>query len=410
MSDAASKPRDPPAPRLTLSERLAALEAERVGICSAFEWPAGDLKPGELSERGRFLMRTIHRTADEQLKIRKALERAGYKCDGSWPDGVEIATKKPGADFAPWQESEGVEKLVYRIALLEGAAAASEQRATEQQERAAAACERANAAEARATEATERATEREKQIIECEDLAKRCVAAAQIDDERARAMAGERDAMRDQLRAVQTAQGIAEQAYDALGRACVNLGAPDGSTPVQGIAWLQRERMASQAEATTATEMLDEIAKALDAADVVAMGGTVQRVAAVLGAAGLLEKAHQKLRIEADRRTDVANKEIERANRVAERCQAAEQALEQARSAAEQARSAPSAADREQRRQIAELEQALQSSVDRAKEAEAGCEQLSATIDALQNEDTGALATRVAALEQAIVRLVGRVG
>ena len=261
MSDAASEPRDPPAPSPTTSERLAALEAERRAVAQAFEWP---VSAADLPERARSLMRLIHRTADQQLQIRKALERAGYRCEGSWPDGAEVAQTKPGADFAPWQEAAGVDKLVDKITLLEGAAATSDQRATEQQERAAAACERANAAEARATEAAA--------------SGQAASMAAAASEQRARALA-------DQLQAAQVAQGIAERSYDALGGACVNLGAPDGSTPVTGLAWLQRSREASRVAAAEALEHLQAVRQELDDAGVLPQeDDQSMRVAALLEA------------------------------------------------------------------------------------------------------------------------------
>ena len=349
MSDAASEPRDPPAPSPTTSERLAALEAERRGICSAFEWQIEGLKPGDLPERARSLMRLIHRTADQQLQIRKALERAGYKCEGSWPDGAEVAQTKPGADFAPWQEAAGVDKLVDKITLLEGAAATSDQRATEQQERAAAACERANAAEARATEAAA--------------SGQAASMAAAASEQRARALA-------DQLQAAQVAQGIAERSYDAL----------------------QRSREASRVAAAEALEHLQAVRQELDDAGVLPQeDDQSKRVAALLEAGKTHEKVHEELRAEADGRTDVANKEIERANRLAERCQAAEQALQVAQ------RDAGA-----ERRRAALLEEAV-------REKDLACEQLSATIAAQAAESVDdTLESRVAALEQAIVRLVGR--
>ena len=366
MSDAASEPRDPPAPSPTTSERLAALEAERRAVAQAFEWP---VSAADLPERARSLMRLIHRTADQQLQIRKALERAGYKCEGSWPDGAEVAQTKPGADFAPWQEAAGVDKLVDKITLLEGAAATSDQRATEQQERAAAACERANAAEARATEAAA--------------SGQAASMAAAASEQRARALA-------DQLQAAQVAQGIAERSYDAL----------------------QRSREASRVAAAEALEHLQAVRQELDDAGVLPQeDDQSKRVAALLEAGKTHEKVHEELRAEADRRTDVANKEIERANRLAERCQAAEQALQAAQ------RDAGA-----ERRRAALLEEAV-------REKDLACEQLNATIaaqaanvKALEDKLLGAAATmkataesvddtlesRVAALEQAIVRLAGR--
>ena len=100
---------------------------------------------------------------------------------------------------------------------------------------------------------------------------------------------------------------------------------------------------------------------------------------------------HAELRAEADGRTDVANKEIERANRLAERCQAAEQALQVAQ------RDAGA-----ERRRASLLEEAV-------REKDLACEQLNATIATQAAESVDdTLESRVAALEQAIVRLVGR--
>ena len=332
MSDAASEPRDPPAPSPTTSERLAALEAERRAVAQAFEWP---VSAADLPERARSLMRLIHRTADQQLQIRKALERAGYKCEGSWPDGAEVAQTKPGADFAPWQEAAGVDKLVDKITLLEGAAATSDQRATEQQERAA--------------------------------------------------------AIRAELE---------------------KLDVPVGMTVLDGIAHLAKVRTNCRVAAAEALEHLQAVRQELDDAGVLPQeDDQSKRVAALLEAGKTHEKVHEELRAEADRRTDVANKEIERANRLAERCQAAEQALQVAQ------RDAGA-----ERRRAALLEEAV-------REKDLACEQLSATIaaqaadvEALEDKLLGAAApmkaaaesvddtleSRVAALEQAIVRLVGR--
>ena len=116
-----------------------------------------------------------------------------------------------------------------------------------------------------------------------------------------------------------------------------------------------------------------------------------KRVAALLEAGKTHEKVHEELRAEADRRTDVANKEIERANRLAERCQAAEQALQVAQ------RDAGA-----ERRRASLLEEAV-------REKDLACEQLNATIATQAAESVDdTLESRVAALEQAIVRLVGR--
>lgn len=83
--------------------------------------------PGCILERAK----TLHRISDglqaQLLRIRDAAESAGLKCAGHLPKGENGTNfdgdfiKDEGADFAPWQEAEGVRKLVDKLMEMEAA-------------------------------------------------------------------------------------------------------------------------------------------------------------------------------------------------------------------------------------------------------------------------------------------------